>query len=130
MGLYTEHESGIDLDSGDVGGDDQATAAASRRFQRQLDDGTWAIVTVYAFGTSKEVDEGASYQHDVEVMTEYMVCSDVTDPGSTEIDADYRYWFPFDVGPDTPEKAYEWACNYIRGLDVEDVDWNGNTRSV
>lgn len=119
MSTYTEHPSGIDTDSGDVGGDYQVTKSASRSFQRKLSDGTWQILTVYAYGTQCEADEGASVDNDVQVMTESLICTDPDNTGSTEVTSDYTYAYPYADGPTSPEQAYEWACNYIRGINVE-----------
>lgn len=130
MSLYTEHEAGLMINSGGPGGDYVATDTVSRQFHRQLDDGTWAVVTIYAYGTQREVEEGAFVEYDVEEMVEYMVCSDPADPGGTEIDTDYRYENPFDIPPKSLEQALVWATNHIRNFDIDWVLWNGDTRTI
>ena len=64
--------------AGHVGGDQQAGEAYDARWVRQLDGGLWSVVTrfYYVAGTG-----------DGTVMieqTEYLVCTDPGDPGSTE----------------------------------------------
>ncbi|BDZ52397.1 hypothetical protein GCM10025867_46380 (plasmid) [Frondihabitans sucicola] len=124
---WTEHESGLDLDSGDVGGDYQASAAASRRFWRQLPDGTFCVITSYYYATQKyyeldaegnrtgsESDDAESFDSaerfvDIENMTEYLWCTDREDPGSTEINSNYKYEYPLDMALDNVDRAWALA---------------------
>ena len=124
-GTWTEHESGLDPDSGAVGGDDQATDAVSRRWIKPLDDGTYAVVTVYAYGTRFD-DPDREQQLDVLERVEWMHCSDWEEPGSSEIDCDYTYAWPFDFGPADLDVAFDWAKNHVAGYEADrDFDWDG-----
>lgn len=127
MSEFTEDAMGFIANSGDVGGDAQATDSASRRFQKQLDDGTWAVVEVYAYGTEKEVDEGASFEYDVAVQIMWSTCSDPTAAGSTEINADVTYEYPFSIAPCDLKQALAWSQNYVRTFDASDLSWDGVT---
>ncbi len=64
--------------AGDVGGDAQVGEAWSARWIRALPDGTFGVVD-RAFYVAC-VDGGYPY---VERRTEYMICTDPTDPGSS-----------------------------------------------
>jgi hypothetical protein len=125
-GAWTEHESGIDLSSGDVGGDDQATDSVSRRWIKPLEDGTYAVVTVYAYGTGRFNESLDAYDYDVTEQIEWLHCSDWEDPGSSEIDSDYTYHYPFSLAPEDIDVAFEWAKNHVADYDAEsDLHWNG-----
>ena len=82
---------------GTVGGDG-AGESISRRFHQQLADGTYVAVESYwypvnigeRFGEDRE-DAG---MYDVENMTCVTVCTDIEDPGMSEISSEYTYDFP------------------------------------
>jgi hypothetical protein len=139
---FTEHESGLDTDAGDVGGDVQAGPAISRRFQKQLADGNWAVVTEYAFASLQDGEEGKpvrpegapwggdelenSYrQYDVTNMTEFLVCRDPEDAGGTEVWSDYTYDYPSATGFNTETAATEWATGFIKRLTTDLYPWDG-----
>jgi hypothetical protein len=125
-GTWTEHESGLDPDSGDVGGDIQATDAASRRWIKPLDDGTYALVTVYAYGTREFSEARDAYLYDVQEQIEWMRCADWEEPGGTEIDCDYTYTWPFSIAPSDLDVAFNWAKNHVTSYDPDrDFDWDG-----
>lgn len=127
MSEFTEDAMGFIADSGDVGGDNQATDAASRRFQKPLDDGNWAVVEVTAYGTAREVEEGAYVDYDVEVQILWTVCGDPTDVGGTEIYADVTYEHPYSLAPSSTEQALAWSQTYIREFDSTHLSWDGIT---
>lgn len=123
--IYTE-QGEFSANGGDVGGDNQVTDAANRRFVAKLPEGNFAVIDVYAFGTSEEMEEGAYAQRDVTEMTFYTVCTDPTDPGSTEVYSDVTYEFPFAMEPKDDEQASEWAQNYVKSLSASDYTWSGS----
>jgi hypothetical protein len=80
---------------GDVGGDYQAGEAWSVRLASSQVPG--ALITVYAFAEAcrrHDPDMGdvpADGEYTVQVMIEYLTCTDVTDPGGTETWSDMVY---------------------------------------
>lgn len=71
--------------AGDVGGDTQVGDAWSARWVRQLPDGTWGVVDRGYYVA--DVGEGMY----MECQTQYLICADPGDPGSSEIWSDSRY---------------------------------------
>lgn len=72
---------------GDVGGDYQAGEAWSVRLASDQVPG--ALITVYAFAEALHDPDDGRYR--VQVMTEYLTCTDISDPGGTETWSDYVY---------------------------------------
>lgn len=73
-------------EAADAGGDDQISPVAyEARWQAKLTDGTFALITRYFYVIDRD---GRVF---VEEQTEYLVCTDPSDPGSTEINAEYTY---------------------------------------
>lgn len=70
---------------GDVGGDIQSSDAWSARWVRTLADGSFGVVTRTYYATDNEGVLG------LERETEYLVCADPADPGTTETWSDARY---------------------------------------
>lgn len=68
------------------GGDCQVTGAWGVRWARQLSDGTYALVDEVYYGV--KVD--GSYR--MERQTEYRICRNLDDPGSSEICSDGDWW--------------------------------------
>lgn len=124
MSTWTEDATGLDRDAGDVGGDIQMTKSASRRFSKKNDDGTHALVTVYAYGTVEGDDEHL----DVQEMVEYLTCRELDDGCPIgETWSDYRYRHPFDLAPSSLDMAEVWARNYVRTFDISHVTWDGTS---
>ncbi len=99
--------------AGDVGGDAQVGDAYSARWTRPLPDGTWGVVDrVYYVA---DVGDGLY----VECQTEYLICTDPSDPGSTEVWADARYDAEHGVDP-TDADAYLLA---ERSVGPSDSEW-------
>ncbi len=98
--------------AGDVGGDAQVGEAWSARWVRALSDGTFGVVD-RAFYVA-EVDGGFPY---VERRTEYLICTDPTDPGSSERWSDAVY----DTvdGEASDDLAY-WAARHAEGPSVSE----------
>lgn len=78
---------------GDVGGDAQIGEAWAARWIRQLPDGTWGVVDRVFY----VADTGDGLY--VECQTEYLICTDPADPGSSEVWADARYDAEHGVDP-------------------------------
>jgi hypothetical protein len=74
------------LPGGDVGGDAQLDESFSVRFHHRDQPG--ALVT-YRYYAALDLDDLTSIY--VERQTEYLVCTDPADPGSTEVWSDDRY---------------------------------------
>jgi hypothetical protein len=121
----------IDPDSGDVGGDHQASNAVSRRFAQQIDEKEFLVYTVYGYASlTHEMltrHEGGEEDvvWDVTAQTEIMRCSDWQDPGSTEITCDYEYNDDvYAIGYDTEQQAYDNAAAHIKSIDMlRDLAW-------
>jgi hypothetical protein len=71
---------------GQPGGDSQVSEAYSVRWTHPLEGGLTAVVTRYYYVAA---EDGESPR--IEEQTEYIACTDPTDPGSTERAADYGY---------------------------------------
>lgn len=99
--------------AGDVGGDVQVGEAFGARWARRLDGGLWAVVTRSYYPAELH---GARY---LECDTEYLVCTDLSDPGGTEQWSDGR------AVPCTGNPTGEGACNAAVGaLGPDDGEWN------
>ncbi len=71
--------------AGDVGGDQQVGEAWDARWVRELDNARWSVVTRAYYVA--ESDEGRAMVE----RTEYVVCADPADPGSTEVASSEAY---------------------------------------
>lgn len=77
-------------DDGNPGGDEQVGKAASIRFVNP--DLPGRMVTIYAYPHAPEGDDGHDLENlGVDTATEYMICRDLEDPGSTEEWSTYQY---------------------------------------
>jgi hypothetical protein len=101
-------------DAGDIGGDVQASTAHSRKFIRWMPSvEKWAAINDAYYHAEEE------YQHDgplinnqwTERQTEIIVCTDPSDPGSTEEWADYTYEKYYPDSKDFDGYARELAGN-------------------
>lgn len=82
---------GPPLAGGTVGGDGAGEAVSVRYTCEKpgsLTDVYWYVVDLRE---RNEADENDEYPWDVEEMTQFMVCTDPNDPGSTEVWSDYTY---------------------------------------
>jgi hypothetical protein len=89
---FTEDEMGFLGNAGDHGGDVQVSDSMSRRFTRTEDDGTHTVLEFVGYLASETVDSDDTEPAHVQVQVYYGRCTDLTDPGSSETYADYRYW--------------------------------------
>lgn len=101
---------------GDVGGDIQAGDSYSIRFHQDGDP--CRLVTVYAYPVQQRSRIG------VEIQTEFMVCQDPRDPGSSELWSDAMYV----TDPhafDSIAAADRYARRLIEGYPSSNIDWDG-----
>lgn len=141
-GPWTEDPQGFMEDGGDVGGDYQASAAPSRRFTRDLGDGTYGVIDVYGYievrhfeldesgartgSISMDADENTERDVDVTIMTTYTRCEDLGDVGGSDISSDMTYEHPYDVIPqDDDDRVFESAKAAIKRLAPSDYEWDG-----
>ncbi len=90
---WRRHRLIVDGDSSSAMGDDAVGRSWDQRYFKQLPDGTWAIITdVYYVEQTKTYNQPeVEPAFVVTNRTEYVVCTDVTDLGSTELYTDYEY---------------------------------------
>ena len=113
-------------DAGQVGGDIQVSIAPSRQFAQRRDDGTFTVITEYAYATPIE-NAKDGWIYDVENQTEIMHCRDLEDIGGTEITCSYEYEFPNAFAFRTKRDATRYARRYIRNLNIEHYGWDAVT---
>jgi hypothetical protein len=111
---------------GDVGGDYQAGEAWSVRLVS--DQAPGALIDVYVFAEARlpDQDDGAPYH--VQVMTEYLTCTDMNDPGGTETWSDYVYPAPgghagYDDGTGADKAAWNLAAAFAAHPEI--FSWDG-----
>jgi|SRR5688572_14690364 len=99
--------------------DEQAGNAASARFVNPELPG--CLVTVYAYGEMAEPGEIGLLS-----LTEFMICRDVDEPGSTEEWSTYQYG-ELDHRPLTSvQDAETVALAWVRAFDANrDIHWDG-----
>lgn len=119
IGGYTEMEPLGPQDAADAGGDAQISAAYSRRFVRDLGDGTFAVITLqtYVVDTQGDPDQPARpvLTHDFE----YTVC---TDPADMDNPANQSYTGAQDLPPVTTDEEVRAAC---AAFDPATLTWAG-----
>jgi hypothetical protein len=116
-------------DEGDIGGDIQMGAAWSRRFALRRPDGQWAMITDSFYAACRDgvngpvTDESELY---VQNQIEWLVCTDLRDPGSTETWSDYEYEDEERVyRMDELKRVDERARIRAARKDVDSYSWNG-----
>lgn len=118
-------ETGELANAGDVGGDSQVGEAYDRRFVHP--DKPGCLITVYAYGVAYENDavEGG-LEYGVEEMIERLICTDMADPGGTEIGSKAEYTAIDDYATlHNTEEAQQAAHKHLAELDAGDLSWNG-----
>jgi hypothetical protein len=122
---WTEDGDGTPAPAGDVGGDAQLDGASlSRTFWAELPNGLFARIEIaYFIGEAPErrhSDLPADEDKSLHEQVEYLICSDRTDPGGTEINSEYTH--DPDVAPDL--RAIDANVHDLcTRLGVEDVTW-------
>lgn len=82
---YTEMEPLGPQDAADAGGDAQISAAYSRRFVRDLLDGTYAVVSLETYVVDTQGDPDRPARPVLTHAFEYTVCTDPADLDGTTI---------------------------------------------
>lgn len=111
-------------DGGDVGGDAQVGIAPMRTFAQERADGTFTVITEYAYAeriAEDRIEDG--YRYDVVNQTEIMHCRDLDDIGGSEITSETQYEHPGYFAHKTLRDAESYARRYIRGLSIEHYGW-------
>jgi hypothetical protein len=114
------------LSGGDVGGDVQASDSWSVRFvpKAEPDDGLHGLITEYWY--AEAMDDGT---FGVTCQIEYMVCTDVEDPGGTETYAETDYDTGADVRAYETAEAAGTAAQYQAKQSTPDgYAWDGRSR--
>lgn len=118
-------------DAGDVGGDYQLGPARSRQFAQKRDDGTYTVITEYAYttpGNLSAFDAGEFYgrRHGYSVcnQTEIMHCRDLEDIGGSEIHSDIEYDDVPYMTIATKRDADALARTFIQRLSIEHYGWD------
>ena len=111
------------VSNGDCGGDGQRGDSYSVRFRHP--DLPNAIITCSAYA-AEDTDRNPG-EFFVQVQTEYIICTDPEDPGSTETWSDYSYddedgriW---DTAGEAEEAARQRAAEELG--DAESLEWDG-----
>lgn len=106
-------------DAGDMGGDVQVGKAYSRRFFNPDLPGRLITINLYP------VKEEGSAVIGVQMQTEFMICRDIEDPGSTEEWSTYRYVNLPIIGFGTAEQAELSCMKVLPKYDPAGTVWNG-----
>jgi hypothetical protein len=116
-------------DSGVVGGDG-AGQSFSIRYTRP--DIPGAIITSYWYAVDESErylddpdDPDARTGWDVENLNEYLICTDPTDPGGTEVWSTYEYETPALMVLETEAAAVAYAGRSARSESADHYYWNG-----
>jgi hypothetical protein len=108
---------------GTVGGDG-AGEAVTRRFTRRRADGTFAVVDSYYYpvniGERFGEDREDADQFDVENLTTFTICTDLDDPGMTEVWSDSVYLFPSAFSYATEAEATKYCTNMATNRESSD----------
>lgn len=79
------------VDNGNVGGDIQAGPAWSVRYVRDDMPGSLITETVYAVDWKNATRPERGHNYAYQIQTEFLVCTDPSDPGGTEVWSDVHY---------------------------------------
>lgn len=122
---------------GPIGGDVQVSDQWSVRFlpTDQPADGRFAMVTSYWFVDNYdddtlpvEFDDQESKTYGIQNVTEFLICTDLDNPGGTEVWSDYQYDTDDPRSFDTIEAAEQAAETAARSeLSMNGITWDGRT---
>lgn len=118
--MWENDGDGVQL-GGDVGGDIQAGDSFSIRYRRSDLPGSMVTITAYPVGYENCPDEFV-----VQTQTEYLVCTDPSDPGGTEVWSDVNYsdgYEVYDTSAEAEGAARDKATAMLGYADTE--TWNG-----
>lgn len=121
-----EQHGEIFRDAGDIGGDKQVGESTSIRFVNP--DLRGRVITIYAYpvGVSHLGEDGDQVKvTGIQSATEFMICTDVDNPGDTEVWSDCLYidetTRPFaELGA-----AERTAAGLLTLADPKNINWNG-----
>ncbi|MBD0733991.1 hypothetical protein [Streptomyces sp. CBMA29] len=123
MSGWAEKDS-IFIDAGDVGGDAQAGRSYNRRWWRPAADDAFAVIDVYVYPALVEwvEPEPDPARLVVGVQISYTVCTDLDDPGGTEVTSDMIH---ASVGAETAslESADQAARQLLETVDPARLGW-------
>lgn len=114
---------------GGIHGGDGACEAWSRRYTWKRPDGPWAVVTFYYYPVDIEARNGEDApdagKFDVEEQFELLICTDLDDPGGTELWSYYEYDSPHAVAFDSEEEARAWCEGRAKSDLIRHMSWDG-----
>lgn len=110
-------------DSADTGGECQVDKAWDRRFVRRAPDAAeWLMVTVALYVADPTLNEDEPLEHVITRQTEYLRCTDLSDPGGTEVYGDYTFEV---VATDPTEVTEENAKALCARVSAAEFTWYG-----
>lgn len=118
---YTEVDPAGPHVSGDVGGDNQISEAWGRRFYRELPDGEYAVIDVDFYVEQEGDKEDGGTRLAITRQMHFTRCTDLSDPGSSEVYADVAYVTEQTVQEPTEALAKGMCAEF----DPAGLDWNG-----
>lgn len=120
---WTEHKS-MFSDAGDIGGDLQAGNSYNRRWYVERPNGERALIDAYTFPAFFDEDDEKDKRRLIGWNIEFMVCTDLDDPGGSEVWAEGTHAI---VGEEieTPGIADAAAKLLLEHLDPNMLDWCG-----
>lgn len=121
---YTEMPPLGPCDAGDPGGDSQMTSAYSRRFVRDLGDGTFAVVEVETYAVNTEGDPDKPPRPVLTFLFEYRECTDPIDPDSVSL-AEYSSSRDVPRSPGDADPTDEDARAVCAAFDPATLTWAG-----
>lgn len=105
--------------AGDIGGDNQVGGAWSRRYARRRQDGKWAVIDDFWYPASGVWRDRTALVN----TTEFLVCSDIMDPGGSEEWSD-SLWRTVDTEGDPTSQT---AKKYSQESNVFSIyRWSGD----
>jgi hypothetical protein len=110
-----EEDGAMMTDAGHVGGELQSGPSYGRRWIADNDDGTATVVDIYAYDAVQTDDDGKPTDTWVQVHAHATVCTDPTDPGTTEVRSSFAFWDGMGRDPDATPRG---ICE---SLNLEDV---------
>lgn len=92
MPEWIEDEIGLFANAGEVGGDIQIGPSYSRRYTFGPVGGRYMIVEEYRYAANDAAyRDSRAHEYYVQTQTMFLICTDLYDPGGSELDAEYVY---------------------------------------
>jgi hypothetical protein len=122
---WYEVEGGIFDDAGDQGGDVQVGRSFSKRFHNTKIPGVHVDAVAYPVAGDGNSEPDLT-DVGVQLCVEFMICTDLKDPGGTEKWCDYRYSNKADPLRYGSVKLAEAAARkVVENFTLFDIDWDG-----